>query len=219
MVPFRLVRPDLDRRVILIDSDRVELLRLAVFDPSRETRTLSTLIGVPFQLPVASPFGRVEDFVISERGRLDFVVVASEQKLIAVPVSLARLDFAHRLVTTELERERLLRAPRFAKDRFPDLSMNSEFSRRVHSFFQVRGDQQGRTKEAVPPAVRLAEQRPPQARPPEQPPPMPRPAEPRPRPPETQPPMPRPRPPEGRPPEPRPRPPEEHNAPNDLGAR
>src|SRR5262249_31218035 len=72
----------------------------------------------------------------SDEGCIDFVVIAFEEKLIAVPFTLTRIDFTRKVVFLNAEREFILRAPTFARDRFPDLSVQSEFGRRVNNFFR-----------------------------------------------------------------------------------
>jgi hypothetical protein len=184
-VPFRHAELDLARRLVILDVERERLLRFPIFARSKEVQTVSTLLRASIQLRGGGTFGRVSDFVLTDLGRLDFVVVSFEERLIAVPFCLARADFARQVVVIDVERERLLQAPSFRGDRFPDLSVKSEFSRQVNSFFGVPTERRQRPAEPRPPETRPPERRPPATRPPE------------PRPPGT-------RPPGTRPPEPRP---------------
>jgi hypothetical protein len=138
-----------------------------------QVRRVSSVIGASVQLVAGGTFGKVEDVIINDQGCIDFVVVVFEDKLFAVPFTLTRVDFTTRVVSIEIERERLLRAPSFARDRFPDFSVNSEFGRSVHSFFRTEGGNRERGREARPPAEtrppdrKPADTRPPDRRPPD----------------------------------------------------
>ncbi len=138
-----------------------------------QVRRMSSVIGASVQLTAGGTFGKVEDVIINDQGCIDFVVVVFEDKFFAVPFTLARVDFATRVVTFEIERERFLRAPSFARDRFPDFSVNSEFGRSVHSFFRTEGGNRQRGHETRPPAEtrppdrKLPDTRPPDRRPPD----------------------------------------------------
>jgi hypothetical protein len=197
LVPFDLVRVDIERRVVIIDVERERLLRFRRVARLTEFLTLSTLLRTSILLRGGGEFGLVEDLVISSRGNIDFIVVGFEEKLIAVPFSMARVDFTQKVVSIDVTRERLLQAPSFSRDRFPNLSAKSEFSQQVSTFFQAekgRGQQPAAPRQPTtrPPEKRPPETRPPDSRPPEK------------RPPETKPPekrLPETRPPEKRPPE------------------
>jgi hypothetical protein len=115
-----------------------------------QVRRVSTLIGSAVELQAGGRFGQVEDIIINDEGCIDFVVVVFEQKLIAVPFSLARVDFGRRVVFFDVERELLLRAPTFTKTRFPDLSASSEFGRKVQGHFQTQGRREGASKSRTP---------------------------------------------------------------------
>jgi len=127
-------------------------------------RRVSTVIGASVELQAGGAFGRVEDIVINDEGCIDFVVVAFEEKLIAVPFTLTRVDFARKVVFLNAERAFLLRAPTFTKDRFPDLSIQSEFGRRVNTFFRESTNRRERGSEARPAERRQPETRPPDRR-------------------------------------------------------
>ena len=109
-----------------------------------QVRRVSTVIGAAVQLQAGGDFGRVEDIVINEDGCIDFVVVVFEEKLIAVPFSITRLDFARRVVALNVQREVLVKAPTFARNQFPDLSVNSDFSRRITTHFKAQGRERPR---------------------------------------------------------------------------
>ena len=180
LVPFNLIQVDIAREVIIIDVERERLRRFRRISKITEVQTLSTILKASIALRGGGTFGQVEDIVIRERGRVDFVVVIFEERLFAVPFSLARLDFARQVVAIDVERERLLRAPTFTRDQFANLSVNSEFSRQVNTFFQVpkeRGEQPARPGMPTtrPPEKRLPETQPPTKRPPEPRPPAKRP--------------------------------------------
>jgi hypothetical protein len=125
------------------------------------------MIGASVRLTAGETFGKVEDIIINDQGCIDFVVLAFEEKFFVVPFTLVRVDFATRIVSLEVERERLLRAPSFARGRFPDLSVNSEFGRSVHSFFRTQGENRERTHESHPPTTKPPDRSPPETRPPD----------------------------------------------------
>ena len=134
-------------------------------------RRVSTFIGASVELQAGGTFGRVEDVIINDEGCIDFVVVVFEEKLIAVPFTLTRVDFAKKVVFLNAEREFLLRAPTFTRDRFPDLSLQSEFGRRVNTFFRESSSRRERGTETRPdgraPETRPSDRRPPDTRPPD----------------------------------------------------
>jgi hypothetical protein len=134
-------------------------------------RRVSTFIAASVELQAGGTFGRVEDVIINDEGCIDFVVIAFEEKLIAVPFTLTRVDFARKVVFLNAERDFLLRAPTFQRDRFPDLSLQSEFGRRVNSFFRESTNRRERGTETKSdrraPETRPPERRPPDTRPPD----------------------------------------------------
>ena len=134
-------------------------------------RRVSTFIGASVELQAGGAFGRVEDVIINDEGCIDFVVVVFEEKLIAVPFTLTRVDFGRRVVFLNAERDFLLRAPTFTRDRFPDLSLQSEFGRRVSTFFRESTNRRERGAETRPdrraPETRPPDRRTPDTRPPE----------------------------------------------------
>jgi hypothetical protein len=132
-----------------------------------QVRRVSSVIGAAVQLQAGGEFGKVEDLVINEQGCIDFTVVVFEEKFIAVPFTLTRVDFARKVVVIDVERERLLRAPSFARTQFPDLSVSSEFGRRVHSHFGVQTERQPRQPRT--PGTRPLERPVPEKRPVERP--------------------------------------------------
>jgi hypothetical protein len=210
LVPFDVVRVDIERRVVIIDVERERLLRFRRVARLTDFVTLSTFLRTSILLRGGSEFGLIEDLVISSRGSVDFIVVGFEEKLFAVPFSLARVDFTRKVVSIDVTRERLLQAPSFTSDRFPNLAAKSEFSQQVNTFFQAekgRGQQPAAPRQPTtrPPEKRTPETRPPESKPPDKRPPESRPPEKRT--PDTQPPekrAPESRPPEKRPPESKP---------------
>jgi PRC-barrel domain len=116
-----------------------------------EVRRVSTLLGSTIQLQAGGSFGKIEDLIINDRGCIDFVIVVFEDKLFAVPFSITEVDFARRVVILDVERELLLRAPSFARNRFPDLSASSEFGRKVQSHFQAQSQRGERAPESRQP--------------------------------------------------------------------
>jgi hypothetical protein len=113
-------------------------------------RRASTLIGSAVELQAGGSLGKIEDLIINDEGCIEFMIVVFEDKLIAVPFGVSRVDFARRVVFLEVERELLLRAPSFARNRFPDLSSSSEFGRKVQNHFQTQGRREGASKSRQP---------------------------------------------------------------------
>jgi PRC-barrel domain len=113
-------------------------------------RRVSALIGSAVELQAGGKFGEIEDLIINDEGCIDFLVVVFEDKLIAIPFGVTRVDFGRRVVFIDVERELLLRAPSFARKQFPDLSSSSEFGRKVHSHFQTQGRREGTSKSRAP---------------------------------------------------------------------
>lgn len=133
-----------------------------------QIRRISSLMGAPVQLQAGGTFGKVEDLVISDNGCIEYAVVGTEEKLIAVPFSLARMDFGRRVFTVDVERERFLKAPSFTRQRFPELRADSEFGRQVHTFFREHLERRRPEGKIEAPRERVLEPRRPEARPPEE---------------------------------------------------
>lgn len=136
--------------LFLLVTDRV----FSQARPPEETRSpsqvgkVSTVIGASVQLKAGGAFGKIDDIIIDDQGCIDFVIVVFEDKLFAIPFSITRVDFAKRVVTLDTERELLLRAASFTRTKFPDLSADSEFGRKVLSHFQSQTQRKEKASES-----------------------------------------------------------------------
>src|SRR5262245_19172922 len=104
-----------------------------------EVRRVSTVIGSAVQLQAGAGFGRVEDVILNDRGCIEYLVLAHEANFIVVPWTVATVQFEQRVVVLDIERDRLLRAPTFTRDRWTVLA-DADFRHRVNAHFGLRGD-------------------------------------------------------------------------------
>jgi hypothetical protein len=106
-------------------------------------RRISAMLGATVRTPNGEILGRIEDFVASEIGCIDYAIVSfsgmvgAGGRLAAVPWTLATMDVGQRTVTLDIERDRIREAPIFFdRNNWPDL-YNHDWTERVSSFFGV----------------------------------------------------------------------------------
>jgi hypothetical protein len=145
LVPFNLVEVDEGNRVIFIAVIPERFREFRRIADLSEVRALSRLFTIPVNLRSGGTLGLISDLVFANNGRIDFLTLALGDRLIAVPFSLARLDFLRQFVSIDATRADLLRAPSFARNQFPNLSMNSQMAQQVNTFFHQQTGAMGRT--------------------------------------------------------------------------
>jgi hypothetical protein len=156
LVPFNVIVLDFPNRVVIVDADRDRFFRFRTISDIAEVRTLSPFLRASITLRESVAFGRAEDLVIDDRGRVDFVAVADNDRLFFVPFRFAREDLARRAVSFDVDRERVMHSPSFARDRFPNVAPHSETMRQLHTFWS----QGERPAKPHSPSPRPAERRP-----------------------------------------------------------
>jgi hypothetical protein len=104
-----------------------------------EVRRVSTIIGSTVQLQAGSGFGKVEDIILNDRGCIEYLFLAHETNYLVVPWTVATVQFEQRVVVLDIARDRLLRAPTFARDRWTVFA-DVDFRRRVNTYYGLRGD-------------------------------------------------------------------------------
>lgn len=108
---------------------------------TRETTTTTTtqverasmVIGSTVQLSGGAAFGRVEDFVFSPDGCVEYVVLADQDNYVLVPWTVMHVDVSQHVVRVDVTRDKL-RELVFTKDRWPDLH-RGEYSQRMRTVF------------------------------------------------------------------------------------
>jgi hypothetical protein len=106
---------------------------------SHEVRRLSVVIGGSVQIADGVSVGKIEDVVLNDRGCIDYVVVVYHDKYVAIPWSVATVDYGERIVTVDITERRFAEVPTFTRTEFSVLAQ-SDFTQRVRSAFAGRGE-------------------------------------------------------------------------------
>jgi hypothetical protein len=80
----------------------------------------TAVMGANLVLQDGATFGRVEDFVITDGGCIDYVVVSYESKFVLVPWSVMTWS-GDRAIRVNITRDRLRDIPTFTRDAWPNL--------------------------------------------------------------------------------------------------
>lgn len=108
---------------------------------SHEVRRLSMVIGGAVQIANGVSVGKIEDVVLNDSGCIAYVVVVYRDQYVAIPWSVATVDFGRRIVTVDITEERFATVPTFRRADFSFLS-KTEFTQKVHSVFDGKGTPQ-----------------------------------------------------------------------------
>jgi hypothetical protein len=106
---------------------------------SQEVRRLSLVIGGGVRIADGVSVGKIEDVVLNDRGCIDYVVVVYHDKYVAIPWSVATVDYGERIVTVDITEQRFAEVPTFTRTEFSVLT-TSEFTQKVHSAFGGKGE-------------------------------------------------------------------------------
>jgi PRC-barrel domain len=106
---------------------------------SHEVRRLSMVIGGAVRIANGVSVGKIEDVVLNDSGCIDYVVVVYRDQYVAIPWTVATVDFRQRIVTVDITEERFATVPTFRRDEFSFLT-KTEFTQKVHSVFDGKGE-------------------------------------------------------------------------------
>jgi hypothetical protein len=106
---------------------------------SQEVRRLSLVIGGGVRIANGVAVGKIEDVVLNDRGCIDYVVVAYQDKYVAIPWTVATVDYGQRIVTVNITEQRFAQVPTFARTEFSVLT-TTEFTQKVQNAFGGRGE-------------------------------------------------------------------------------
>jgi PRC-barrel domain len=101
----------------------------------------SVLTGATVVVQDGATIGRVEDFVISDGGCIDYVVVSYDGKFVLVPWGAATWS-ADRTVRVNVTREKFREVPTFTRDQWPNLQ-DTQYVQRVRTVFGVTESRYG----------------------------------------------------------------------------
>ena len=101
---------------------------------TQEVRRLSLVIGGGVRIANGVSVGKIEDVVLNDRGCIDYVVVAYQDKYVAIPWTVATVDYGQRIVTVDITEQRFAQVPTFARTEFAVLSP-TEFTQKVQTAF------------------------------------------------------------------------------------
>jgi PRC-barrel domain len=82
---------------------------------------ISQVLGSGVTLQEGIAYGKVTDFVLTDAGCIDYLVVAYEDSFVVVPWTFATVDFEQRIVRLDVTREQL-RSVTFARDAWQSAS-------------------------------------------------------------------------------------------------
>jgi hypothetical protein len=106
---------------------------------TQEVRRLSLVIGGGVRIANGVAVGKIEDVVLNERGCIEYVVVVYQDKYVAIPWTVATVDYGQRIVSVDITEQRFAQVPTFARTEFSVLS-TTEFTQKVQSAFGGRGE-------------------------------------------------------------------------------
>jgi PRC-barrel domain len=106
---------------------------------SHEVRRLSVVIGGSVQIADGVSVGKIEEVVLNDRGCIDYVVVVYHDKYVAIPWSMATVDYGERIVTVDITERRFAEVPTFTRTEFSVLA-KSDFTQKVRSAFEEKSE-------------------------------------------------------------------------------
>ena len=98
----------------------------------------SIVIGARVRLGSDVMVGKVEDIVLNDQGCVDYAVVVYEDKYVLVPWTVTRVDYADRIVSIDITKERFLEVPTFTREHWPNLTHRT-YTQKVRTFFAASG--------------------------------------------------------------------------------
>ena len=119
---------------------------------TRVTSTTTTIhkgtvvMGANVVLQEGPTVGRVEDFVITDGGCIDYVVVSYESKYVLVPWTVTTWS-GDRAIRVNITRERFRDVPTFTRDQWPNLS-DTQYIQRVRTAWGVSESRSGEGRKA-----------------------------------------------------------------------
>lgn len=96
--------------------------------PRTIERTVTFLLGAPIRAPGGEMVGRVEDLVIGDDGRVEYLfasfggVPGFGFKLVPIPWEVTNIDRQRRSIVLGLTRDQLMQAPSFSPKALPDVT-------------------------------------------------------------------------------------------------
>src|SRR5437763_202895 len=85
-------------------QDRRTETRTTTTTTTTEVRRVSTIIGAPVYLKEDVKYGKIEDFVLSDSGCIEYVVLADEDRYVLVPWDVVEVNFARKTVSVGVTR-------------------------------------------------------------------------------------------------------------------
>jgi len=97
-------------------------------------RKASAILGAYVRLEEGGTVGKVQDFILSGAGAIDFLVVSNQGTYFLVPWAAATVDFDQQGVFLDISREKFRDVPTFTADTWPDLT-DGRYTDKVRSIF------------------------------------------------------------------------------------
>ncbi|MBC7819399.1 MAG: PRC-barrel domain-containing protein [Planctomycetaceae bacterium] len=129
-------KPDAVPKKADVQQNRTTLTETTKRVESRSTdfRRSSLMIGANVNLRGGTRYGKIHEFVISDQGCVDYVIVAHEDRFIPVPWSVTTFDPGQRVVLVDIEQDRIRTIPTFVE--YTEFTAPA-FIGRVNTFFNV----------------------------------------------------------------------------------
>jgi hypothetical protein len=131
---------------LLLAGASLTLAQETAVRTSSHVRRVSVIVGANVTLERGGDVGKVEDVILNDNGCVEFVVIRSEDDYIAVPWSVATVNFDERVVRLDITRERFRDIPTFSRDRWPDFA-RGEFHDKLRKVFGADFERRGRRTE------------------------------------------------------------------------
>ena len=129
-------KPEVQPNKPSIQQERGTLIETSKRVESRSPgfRRSSLIIGSNVNLRGGSRYGKVHEFVISEQGCVDYVIVAYENRFVAVPWSATTYDPGQRVVMLNVEQTQIQTVPTYTE--WTEFT-SPTYIGKVNTFFKV----------------------------------------------------------------------------------
>jgi len=97
-------------------------------------RTPRSILGARVSLQGGTGVGTVEDVVIDDDGRVEYLVVSNNGQLVTVPWEAAKYDYRTRVVSVPVTQEQYRRIPTYTTERYPNF-YTPEYRTQVYRYY------------------------------------------------------------------------------------
>ena len=140
---------------------QVQVERSASMDRPMAYHRVKNVMGAKVHIQGDLAIGTVEDIVFSDDGRIEYMVVANEGKLVSVPWDAAKFNFERRSAVVAISQEKFREIPTFTAESYPRFA-DPQWRTTTYSYYgvPVRGDLNRRQERKLDRLDRKADRRP-----------------------------------------------------------